>query len=56
MCFGLALMLLIERVILRRHQRGEAVDQFLRRQEQRTVPARIRIGAVVAQAFGSDVR
>jgi hypothetical protein len=38
----------------RRHQGGDAVDQLQRGQEQRTVPARTRLGVVVAQALGID--
>lgn len=38
----------------RRHQGGEAVEQLQRRQEQRTVPARTGLGALIEQAFGNQ--
>ena len=39
---------------LRRHQRGEAVEQMQRRKQQRAVPARIWLGALVEQTLGNE--
>jgi hypothetical protein len=40
----------------RRYQRGEAVEQLQRRQEQRAVPARNGFAALVEQALGISSR
>ena len=34
--------------------RGEAVDQFQRRQKKRAVPARTELGTLIKQAFGIE--
>jgi hypothetical protein len=38
----------------RRHQGGDPVEQFQRRKEQRAVPARTGLGALVEQALGIE--